>query len=161
MTAHLQLNILLLLLYKFKFSSYNLKKTHVKFNKIMLSGSRIFPYGRTNMMKLIFAIRNFANSTRKLPKRYFIISTAWLEFVATYITACCLSSMFWMKIAHPFGILASIRQPINYHNTKYHTVVIQSRAKFSQISVIKLWPLVKWVLQQCTVYGCHHENLRI
>ena len=41
------------------------KSSNIKFRENPFSGSRVIPYGRTDMTKLIVAYRNFANASKK------------------------------------------------------------------------------------------------
>ena len=50
------------------FSTCFLKYSNIKFHKNPSSGSRVVPCGRTDMTRLIVAIRNFANSPKKQKK---------------------------------------------------------------------------------------------
>jgi hypothetical protein len=43
------------------------KSSNIKYNEIPSSGSRVVPYGRKDMTKLIVAFRNFVNVPKMLP----------------------------------------------------------------------------------------------
>jgi hypothetical protein len=47
------------------FDRFSKKKSNVKFHENSSSESRVVPCGRTDMMKLIVAFRNFGNASKK------------------------------------------------------------------------------------------------
>ena len=55
------------ILIKFEYSGkYFEKYSNIKFHKNPSSGSRVVPYGRTNMTKIIVAFRNFVNAPKNV-----------------------------------------------------------------------------------------------
>ena len=66
------------ILMKLKFSQQSIRKySNIKFDENPSHGSRVVPCGRTDMMKLIVAFRNFANAPKNI--MFIEFSFIWLS----------------------------------------------------------------------------------